>query len=152
MSVVVFYLALRWVLRCVFSLEQVSVEPRPSALNMTLPAFAAERRRLRQISINSWYTRPQGIQQSAPNQPHAAAAVDRRDRQTDRPCWASVITAAVSEWVWCVEDGSGCATAWYFVARTSCCTSKATMSTHSRATISAACATRGARSRPTRRW
>ena len=33
--------------------KQVCVEPRPSALNMTLPAFAAERRRLQQISVDS---------------------------------------------------------------------------------------------------
>ena len=29
-----------------FDLQQVSTEPPPSALNMTLPAFAAERRRM----------------------------------------------------------------------------------------------------------
>jgi len=48
---------------------------------MTLPAFAAERGRLQQISIDSWYAVPAG--RSAANQPHAAAAVDRWDRQTD---------------------------------------------------------------------
>ena len=35
-----------------------SVEPRPSALNMTLPAFAAERRRSQEISVDSWYAAP----------------------------------------------------------------------------------------------
>ena len=48
----------------------VCVEPRPSALNMTLPAFAAERRR--RIPATDRY-----LQQTA------TAAVDRRDRQTN---------------------------------------------------------------------
>jgi len=34
-------------------ISQVCVEPRPSALNKTLAAFAAERRRLQQIWIDS---------------------------------------------------------------------------------------------------
>jgi len=59
---------------------------------MTLPAFAAERRYISLIAINS--QRPR----SAANQPHAAATVDRMDRQTDgrtdtrplrRPCCAA---------------------------------------------------------------
>ena len=43
---------------------------------MTLPAITAERGRLQQISIGSWYAEPAG--RSAANQPHAAAGVDRR--------------------------------------------------------------------------
>jgi len=50
------------------------VHRRSSAVNRTLPAFAAEYRRL--LSILS-------AGRSAANQPHAAAAVDRWDRQTD---------------------------------------------------------------------
>jgi len=46
--------------------------------NMTLPTFAAEHRRL-QLSIDICCRRPR----SAANQPHAAAAVDRRDSRTD---------------------------------------------------------------------
>jgi len=47
--------------------EQVdAVEPRPSALNMTLPAFAAERGRLQEISIDDWYTVPAAIDRPAP--------------------------------------------------------------------------------------
>ena len=53
----------------------------PSARNKTLTAFAAERRRLKQVSIDDWYTAPTGSTKT--NQPHTAAAVDRRDRQTD---------------------------------------------------------------------
>jgi len=51
---------------------------RPSALNTTLPAFAAELMRLQlSIDISCWLPR-------SASQPHAAAAaVDRRDRQTD---------------------------------------------------------------------
>ena len=41
--------------------HQVCVEPRPSALNMTLPAFAAERGRLQETSIDSWYMVPAAI-------------------------------------------------------------------------------------------
>jgi len=48
---------------------------------MTLPTFAAERRRLQQISIDSWNTALAG--RSAANQTYAAAAVDLRDRRTD---------------------------------------------------------------------
>jgi len=65
-------------------------DPRPSALNMTLPAFAAERGRLQEISIDSWYAAPvpAAIDRlawcSAAKPPHAAAAVERRDRLTDR--------------------------------------------------------------------
>ena len=36
--------------------QKVCDEPRPSALNMTLPAFAAERERLQQVTIDSRYT------------------------------------------------------------------------------------------------
>ena len=66
--------------------KQLSVEPpRPSALNMTLPAFATKRGRLQDISIDSWYAAPAPAaidRRSAANQPHAAATVDWRDRQT----------------------------------------------------------------------
>jgi len=47
-----------------------SVQPRPSAVTMTLPAFAAERQRLLWIDIFC-------PGRSAANPPHAAAAVDR---------------------------------------------------------------------------
>jgi len=40
----------------------------------------AERGRLQQISIDSWYAAPAG--RPAASQPHAAAAVDRRDGET----------------------------------------------------------------------
>jgi len=64
-----------------FLLLQVCVEPRPSVLNMTLPAFAAECGRRSEISIDICCPRPNLC--SAANQPHAAVAVDRRDRRTD---------------------------------------------------------------------
>jgi len=54
--------------------KQVCVEPCPPALKKALPAFAAERGRLQQTSLDSWYAAPEG--RSAVNQPHAAAAVD----------------------------------------------------------------------------
>jgi len=45
------------------------VEPRPSALNVTLPVFAAERGRLLQISIDScWYAAPADACASAQQQ------------------------------------------------------------------------------------
>jgi len=59
---------------------------------MTLPAFAANCGRLQETSIDSWYAAPAPAVidryllpagRSAANQPHAAAAVDRWDRQTD---------------------------------------------------------------------
>jgi len=66
--------------------KKLSVQPpRPSALNMTLPTFAAKRGRLQEISIDSWYAAPVPAaidRRSTANQPHAAAAVDWRDRQT----------------------------------------------------------------------
>jgi len=46
---------------------------------MTLPAYAAERVR-RVPAINRYLLQAPAL---AANQPHAAAAVDRRDRQTD---------------------------------------------------------------------
>ena len=76
---------------------------------MTLPTFAAERGRLQEISIDGWNAAPAPaasdrylqsrltLGRSAANQPHATAAVDRRDRQTGsgtdrrptvRPCSA----------------------------------------------------------------
>ena len=61
--------------------EPVGVDPGFSAVNMRLPAFAAERGRLQQVSIDSWYAA--SSRRSAANRQHAAAAVDRRDRRTD---------------------------------------------------------------------
>jgi len=55
---------------------QVCDEPPPSVLNMTLPAFAAERRRM-QHGARSY----QSI--AAANPPADVAAVDRWDRETD---------------------------------------------------------------------
>ena len=67
---------------------QVRVQPPTSAVNTTLPVFvtncgtrcavAAERRRLLSIDISC----PCGALFAA-NPPHAATAVDRRDRRTD---------------------------------------------------------------------
>ena len=54
-----------------FRLKQVCNQPRPSAVDMTLPALAAGRRRLLSAGC------------SAANPPTAAAAAARRDRQTD---------------------------------------------------------------------
>ena len=66
--------------------KQVSVQPPPMAVKVTLSAFPAERRRL----LHSARSAPAAIDQyilparrSAANPPHAAAAVDRRNRQTD---------------------------------------------------------------------
>ena len=77
-----------------------SNKPPPSALNVTLPAFAAERRRLHYCARSAptavdRYLLPAG--RSAANPPAAVAAVDRWDRRTDgetdtrplhRPCCA----------------------------------------------------------------
>jgi len=72
--------------------EEVCVEPRPSALNMTLPAFAAERGRLQQISIDSWYAAPAAIDRSAAHaraqqqpshMPFCCRSTGQTDRQTD---------------------------------------------------------------------
>jgi len=38
--------------------KQLYVKPPPSALDMTLPAFAAEHGRMQEISIDSWYATP----------------------------------------------------------------------------------------------
>jgi len=54
--------------------QHACAEPPPSALNMTLPTFAADRRR-------PSYLLP--AERSAANPPAAVTAVDRRDRQTD---------------------------------------------------------------------
>ena len=54
-----------------FRLKPVCNQPRPSAVDMTLPALAAKSRRLLSAAC------------SAANPPTAAAAADRRDRQTD---------------------------------------------------------------------
>ena len=59
------------------------VEPRPSALNMTLPVFAAERRRLLQISIDScWYAAPADACASAHCKPVARRCRCRSTGQT----------------------------------------------------------------------
>ena len=58
-------------------IKQGRVEPRTSALNITLPAFAAERAC---VSARVSY---RSISLSAANQPPAAAAVDRQDKETD---------------------------------------------------------------------
>jgi len=60
--------------------KQVSFESRPSALNIMLLAFAAERRRRLQISIDICCRRLR----SAANPSAVAAAVNRWDRQMDR--------------------------------------------------------------------
>ena len=64
--------------------KKVCVEPRPSALNMTLPAFAAERRRLQEIA-GTWCRRPQQHRSITPARISAAraAAVDWCDGRTD---------------------------------------------------------------------
>jgi len=64
----------------------VLIDSLPSALNITLPAFAAERRRLRHGALSApaaidRYLLPAG--RSAANPPPAAAAAERRDRQAD---------------------------------------------------------------------
>jgi len=69
-------------------LKQFSVEPPPSALAMTLPAFAAERRRrstppAARLQLSSDMSCPQGAQHSGANTPAAVAAVGRWDRRTD---------------------------------------------------------------------
>jgi len=64
--------------------KQVYVKPPPSALDMTLPAFAAEHGRMQEISIDSWYATPVPAAvdryllragRSAANHTHAAAAI-----------------------------------------------------------------------------
>jgi len=54
--------------------KPVCVQLRPSAVNVTLPAFTAER----------WRLIPPAVGRSAANSPHTAVAVGRRERQTDR--------------------------------------------------------------------
>ena len=95
---------------------KIHVQPRSSALNVTLPAFAAERRavqlllmsapaagtRRRQLSIDF-----RAAELPAANPPATAAAADRWDRQTDgpfhRPCSAYAGSANMRtihlEWV-----------------------------------------------------
>ena len=64
------------VYRCaIYSASRSCVEPFTSAFNMTLPQLGRWQR-----SIDICCPR----RSSAANQPHVAAAVDRRDRQTDR--------------------------------------------------------------------
>ena len=66
--------------------KEVCVEPPPSALDMTLPAFAAGRRRTCSTALAAVdrYLAP-AAGRSAANPPAAAAVVDRRDRQTTEP-------------------------------------------------------------------
>jgi len=72
---------------------KIHVQPRSSALNVTLPAFAAERRaaRLLLMSAPAAGTRRRQLSIDFPaaelpaaNPPATAAAADRWDRQTDR--------------------------------------------------------------------
>jgi len=77
-------------------LKQVCVQPPPSAVSVTLPAFAAERRAAAGLLLSAGAcctTIAARLQLhidllhagcSAANPPHAAAAVDRWDRQIDR--------------------------------------------------------------------
>jgi len=62
--------------------KEVCVEPPPSALDMTLPAFAAGRRRTCSTALAAV---DRYLGRSAANPPAAAAIVDRRDRQTTEP-------------------------------------------------------------------
>jgi len=64
-------------------LRQVCVQPSPSAVNTTLPAFAAERHAAAELAAATidQYLLPAGP--TAANQPHAAAA-GKWDRQMDR--------------------------------------------------------------------
>jgi len=69
-------------LQCLaYAFQQVCVEPRPSVLNMTLPAFAAERRRLQQISIDSRYSAPAAINQQTRRR--CCRSTVQTDGQTD---------------------------------------------------------------------
>jgi len=69
--------------------KQVCVEPSPSALNMTLPAFAAERRRMEQTSIDSWYAAPADTRARAQHQTNyrmprcCCRSTGQTDRRTD---------------------------------------------------------------------
>jgi len=66
--------------------KKVCVKPPASALNMTLPAFAAERRRLQQISIDSWYAAPPGAQQQTRRTPlllPVGSTDGRKNKRTD---------------------------------------------------------------------
>jgi len=66
----------------IYSYQQVRVEPPPSAVSMTLPAFAAERGAYcTTIAASLQQARHGG--RSAANPPAAVAAVDRWDRQMD---------------------------------------------------------------------
>ena len=58
--------------------KQVCVEPGPSAVNATLPAFSAQRRRLLSTDISC----PRGAQQQTCRTP-LLLSIDGRDRQTD---------------------------------------------------------------------
>jgi len=49
---------------------------------MTLPALAAERERLQQISIDSWYAAPHGAQQQTSRMP-PLLSIDGTDRPGD---------------------------------------------------------------------
>jgi len=75
-----------FVLFLALALIQVCVHPPPSAVNVALPAFAAERRAEAPLLLSAAidrYLRHAG--RSAANPPHAAAVVDRSSTgQTDR--------------------------------------------------------------------
>jgi len=61
-------------------------KPRPSAVNKTLPAFAAERRAVTPLLLSAgarYRSTSRARGRSAANPPHTAAAVDRWDRRTD---------------------------------------------------------------------
>jgi len=63
--------------------RQACDEPRPSDVNMTLPAFAVEHVRLQQISIDSGTRRRPGAQQQT-RRTLLLLSIDRTDRQTDK--------------------------------------------------------------------
>ena len=70
-------------------LEQVCVDPRPSALNMTLPAFAIERVRRKRLSIDTCYrsisSKPAARRCSWRSTGQTDGQTDgHTDRQTDR--------------------------------------------------------------------
>jgi len=77
--------------------KQVGVQPPPSALDVTLPAFAGERRRLMHRAHISC---PHGAQQQTRRPPPLLLSIDGTDRQTDvRPlqgpcsaCYASSVS------------------------------------------------------------
>ena len=68
--------------------QQVCVEPRPSAVNMTLPAYATERRAAAQLLLAARRT-PSSIDISCPRRAQQQTrrtllSIDGTDRRTDR--------------------------------------------------------------------